>query len=149
MALYGRLFSLVGPSQFYVQILESRLGRIFEIPLYLIQVERQSDLRISKPFVIWFRTFSSNFRQWKKRGKQGRTVIPKENRRILMNDPSNGKPLKWKGVFQKSIKWKSTFQKTINCYPYTLQLIVSFFQMNAFTWSIFGTRICTTWSIFH
>jgi len=34
MALYGRLFSLVRPSQFYVQIFESRLGRITEIPLY-------------------------------------------------------------------------------------------------------------------
>jgi len=35
MALYGRLFSLIRPSQFYVQIFESRLGRITEIPLYL------------------------------------------------------------------------------------------------------------------
>ena len=35
IALYGILFSLVCPSQFYVQILESRLGRITEIPLYL------------------------------------------------------------------------------------------------------------------
>jgi len=34
MALNGRLFSLVRPSQFYVQIFESRLGRITEIPLY-------------------------------------------------------------------------------------------------------------------
>jgi len=35
MALYGRLFSLVRPSKFYVQIFESRLGRLTEIPLYL------------------------------------------------------------------------------------------------------------------
>jgi len=34
MALYERLFSLVRPSQFYVQMFESRLGRITEIPLY-------------------------------------------------------------------------------------------------------------------
>jgi len=34
MALDGRLFSLVRPSQFYVQIFESRLGRITEISLY-------------------------------------------------------------------------------------------------------------------
>jgi len=34
MALYGRLFSLVRPSQFYVQIFESRRGRITEISLY-------------------------------------------------------------------------------------------------------------------
>jgi len=34
MALYGRLFSLVRPSQFYVQIFDSRLGRITEIPLF-------------------------------------------------------------------------------------------------------------------
>jgi len=36
-ALYGRLFSLVRPSQFYVQIFESRLGRINEILLYLTE----------------------------------------------------------------------------------------------------------------
>ena len=35
MALYGRLFSLVRPSQFYIQIFESRLGRITEISLYV------------------------------------------------------------------------------------------------------------------
>jgi len=34
MTLYGRLFSLERPSQFYVQIFESRLGRITENPLY-------------------------------------------------------------------------------------------------------------------
>jgi len=34
MALYGRLFSLIRPSQFYVQTFEARLGRITEIPLY-------------------------------------------------------------------------------------------------------------------
>jgi len=34
MALNGRLFSLVRPSQLYVQIFECRLGRITEIPLY-------------------------------------------------------------------------------------------------------------------
>jgi len=34
MAFYGRLFSLVRPSQFYVQIFESRPGRITEISLY-------------------------------------------------------------------------------------------------------------------
>jgi len=33
MALYGSLFSFLRPSQFYVQIFESRLGRITEIPL--------------------------------------------------------------------------------------------------------------------
>jgi len=33
MALYGRLFLLVRPSQFYVQIFESPLGRITAIPL--------------------------------------------------------------------------------------------------------------------
>ena len=33
MALYGRLFSLACPSQFYVQIFESWLGRVSEIPL--------------------------------------------------------------------------------------------------------------------
>ena len=36
MALYGRLFSLVRPSQFYVQTFETRLGRITEIPLYFL-----------------------------------------------------------------------------------------------------------------
>jgi len=35
MALYGKLFSLVRPSQFYVQISESRLGRITEIAPYI------------------------------------------------------------------------------------------------------------------
>jgi len=35
MALCGILFSLVRPSQFYVQIFESRLGRITEIPMYI------------------------------------------------------------------------------------------------------------------
>jgi len=39
MALYGRLFTLVRPSQFYVHILEPRLGRIAEIPLYSLEVE--------------------------------------------------------------------------------------------------------------
>ena len=34
MALYGRLFSLERPSQFYVQIFESRRGRITEISHY-------------------------------------------------------------------------------------------------------------------
>ena len=33
MALYGKLFSFVRPSQFYVQIFGSLLGRITEIPL--------------------------------------------------------------------------------------------------------------------
>jgi len=36
MALYRRLFSLVCPSQFYVQFFKSQLGRITEIPLYCI-----------------------------------------------------------------------------------------------------------------
>jgi len=36
LALYGILFSLVRPSQFCVQIFESRLGRITEIPLYIL-----------------------------------------------------------------------------------------------------------------
>ena len=34
MALYGRLFLRVRPSQFYVQVFESRRGRITEISLY-------------------------------------------------------------------------------------------------------------------
>ena len=38
MALYGRLLSLVRPSQFHVQIFESRLGRITEISLYYGEV---------------------------------------------------------------------------------------------------------------
>jgi len=48
MALYGRLFSLVRPSQFYVHIFESRLGRIIEIPLYLKLLLRRSpaDVRL-------------------------------------------------------------------------------------------------------
>ena len=37
MALHGSLFSLVRPSQFYVQIFESRRGHITEISLYFIK----------------------------------------------------------------------------------------------------------------
>jgi len=45
MALYGRLFSLVRPSQFYVQIFESRHGRIIEIPLYMhVKDAKSADL---------------------------------------------------------------------------------------------------------
>ena len=44
MALYGGLFSLIRPSQFYVQFFESRLGRITERPQYkvLLQVSHYS-----------------------------------------------------------------------------------------------------------
>jgi len=49
MALYGRLFSLVRPSQFYVQTFESRLGRITEIPLYKRE-GRITERRITETF---------------------------------------------------------------------------------------------------
>jgi len=50
MALYGRLFSLVRPSQFYVQIFETRLRRITEIPLkYVIGTEQAISFFSGKP----------------------------------------------------------------------------------------------------
>jgi len=45
MALYGGLFSLVRPYQFYVQIFKSRLGRLTEIPVHLASVPLRSAYR--------------------------------------------------------------------------------------------------------
>ena len=51
MALDGRLFSLVRPSQFYVQAFESRLGRITEIRLYWVNACRiNSNAHFKIPF---------------------------------------------------------------------------------------------------
>ena len=54
MALKGRLFSLVRPSQFYVQTLESRHGRITEIPLYfsLLWGEGRFQVTLAHQFLI-------------------------------------------------------------------------------------------------
>jgi len=68
MALYGRLFSLVRPSKFYVQSFESRLGRITAIPLYTLVLDFgiSACVRIfSKNMVLTTRTKSGLLRVWK------------------------------------------------------------------------------------
>jgi len=52
MALYERSFSLVRPCQFYVQIFETRLRRITEIPLYLLLFEHLSEMLVIQIFFL-------------------------------------------------------------------------------------------------
>ena len=66
-------------------------------------------------------TFQNNYRIALRRRmilRSSSDIIPRQQTSYLGNiffDPSKEKPIKWKGVFQKSIKWKSTSEKAINC----------------------------------